>query len=94
MYIVLRIHDYREDNTCIMREMVVPCMLKRKREIVGMARKITARLLPRSVLRVDIYIRKQVHTTEIGLCSVTEAVGQLEKSGRAMVFTPAKRQGL
>jgi len=86
MYIVLRIHDNGENSSGTVWEMVVPSVLKRKRQIVGLARKITIRLLPRSVLRVDIYTRQQIQDTKGRICSVTEAVGQLEKSGRAFVF--------
>jgi hypothetical protein len=94
MYIILCIYIQRENNTCELRQMVMPSLLKGKREIVGLARKITTRLLPRNVLRVDIYTREQVQTTKQGLLHITKAVGQLEKSGRALVFTPAKRKKL
>jgi len=89
MYIVLRIYSKGQDNTCIVREMVMPCVLKREREIVGMARKITNRLLPRSVFCVDIYTREQVQDSQARLSSVTKAVGQLTKSGRSLVFKRA-----
>lgn len=89
MYIILRFYGARQNYACPMWKVVLPCVFKTERAILGMARAFADRQLDGRVLRMDVYTGEQVQATETRLWCIAEAVGQSSQGCHTLVFKTA-----
>jgi len=91
MYIVFCFHYEGQDNTRIMRKVVMSYMCEGERTDVGMACQIADRWHNGNLLRVDIYVRNEISDTEARLLCTPKTMGQFAKSSAEMVRKDAWR---